>query len=353
MFIYYTTIIITFITSYLAQTIRKKNRIDCDMEYNNLFVVLTGCILILVAGFRWNVGTDYWQYSINYKKYISTLWEDVRSFREPGINIIAKVSSLIYDDYSTMFLLASLITVGLIIQTIAKNSNMFSFSVLLYIFVGIWQGSFNGVRQYLACAILFAGHKYIIQREFTKYFIFTLIASMFHQSAIVMILLYFVPVKKIKTKHLIMLMFLSVAILYSYDIIFDVLEKIKETEFRSYGYMTRNVNIMRVLIAFAPLIVYFFTTNKSQLTNKQFFYINMLFVNAAITAATSSSAYLMRFAIYTNIYLILGIPTLYNFGDRYLRFIMKFITAILFFLFWYIEVKSSPSLNNYMWIFSR
>ena len=40
---------------------------------------------------------------------------------------------------------------------------------MLYIFIGAWHGSFNGMRQYLAAAILFSGHRFIKERKFKEY----------------------------------------------------------------------------------------------------------------------------------------------------------------------------------------
>ena len=54
----------------------------------------------------------------------------------------------------------SLITVGLVTYTIAKESNYYLISILMYIFLGSWHESFNSVRQSAAAQIfVFGGHR--------------------------------------------------------------------------------------------------------------------------------------------------------------------------------------------------
>lgn len=354
--VYYLTILAIFFTSGLAnRTGRKKQTslIYVDVNKNNFFAFVTGVILIMVAGLRWRVGTDYYMYAIGYSKHVALSWTDLSILDEPGLKIISIVSQYIYDDYATMFFLASLITIGLIVNTIYKRGGMFSFSILLFIFIGMWTGSFNGVRQYIALAILFAGHHFIVDRNIKKYVFVVIIASLFHISAIGMIILYFVPIKKLSLKHIIILIGFTMFFLYSYGYIFEVLESIKDTELSSVSYMSNRVNPYRILVSFAPLAIYFLLTNINLLKRNDYFYINMLFINAAITLATSNSAYLMRFAIYTNSFLVLGIPKLLNFEDKLQRAFIKFIIISAYAVFWYIDVTKSSSLVQFKWIFQR
>ncbi|WP_010200270.1 EpsG family protein [Bacillus sp. m3-13] len=352
MVVYVLTILIVLATSLLAQiTVSKYNDSNNNFNfyYNKFFVFMTGAVLIIVSGLRWQVGTDYRQYSIHYTSYVINIWEYILTLNEPGIAIIAKVSSWIFDDYVTMFFLAALITIGLSIRTIAKHSNMLTFSVLLYIFIGAWHGSFNGVRQYLACAIIFAGHRFIVERKFIKYLIVVLIASLFHMSALALLILYFIPLKKLNLKEIGLMAIITVIALYSYDTVFQFVESVRGRELSTYDYMMREVNLLRVAVQVAPLIIYFTLTIKKDLNTFDLFYINMLFVNAAVSIATSDSAYLARFYIYTSIFTTLAIPRLLNFKDKHLKSLLQYIIIILYLAYWYVEASGI----SFQWIFNR
>ncbi|MCP8617523.1 EpsG family protein [Salirhabdus salicampi] len=353
--IYFITVIIIFIFSCMATYFGEKKDIknNIQIKNNRFFIFLTVLWLVLISGLRWQVGTDYWQYSLNYQRYTYQFFNDLLTYSEPGIKFIAWFSEVFYDDYATMFFISSLITIGLFVITISKYSNMYTFSMLLFIFIGVWHGSFNGVKQYLACAILLAGHRHIISKSFVKYLLIVLLAGTFHYSALGMIILYFVPSKILKIRHIILLMFVSFAVIYSYDYIFELIENIKADSFAITQYVTREVNLLRILVNFAPLIVYFTITNKSKLSKEDLFYVNLLFINAAFALATSQSAYLARFLIYTNAFAILGIPRLINIKDKYLKFLLTMIIVILYAVFWYIDVSKTSALVNFQWIFNR
>lgn len=354
--VYIPTIILTVFFASLATFFSKQIVIEgvSVTEPNRFFAALVGMVLILVGGLRWRVGTDYWEYSWGYEGYVKEVWGKLISYDEPGIRIIAWISSHIYDDYGTMFFLFSIVTISLFVITIYKySSKMFVFSILLFIFIGAWHGSFNGVRQFAACAIIFAGHRLIFERKLWKYLLVILIAGMFHLSAIGMLLLYFVPKKELELKHLAILLGGTFLLINSYGIIFEFIEGVRENSVAGTAYAQTEVSLFRVLVAFAPIIVYFTLTKRQNMTNEDFFYINLLFVNAVIALVTSQSAYLARFATYTNCFVAIGLPRLINFDKSSLAVLMKVLIVLAYAAFWYFEITKSGDLVNFRWIFNR
>ena len=79
--------------------------------------------LVFVAGFRWKVGTDFLSYVSQYANRKNEWLISLGEFDEPGVNIIAKIGSMIYDDPISMGFGASLVTVGLYTWTIKKYSS--------------------------------------------------------------------------------------------------------------------------------------------------------------------------------------------------------------------------------------
>lgn len=354
MVVYAMTILLVSISAMLSQYFKKKKN---NLNISRVFSGLTAVILIVVAGLRWQVGTDYWAYSRNYTRYKNELWDSITSFNEPGINFISYISSLIYDDYATMFFISSLITVGLMVWTNSKYSNSFLVSILLYIFIGAWHGSFNGVRQYLAAAILFAGHRYIIDKQLWKYLFVVILASLFHISALSMIILYFVPKKRLKFKQIISLLVVIVMSIFLYDFIFEIINSVFESNRSSTlvvtDYVTNNVNPLRILVMIAPIILYLFITPKKTLNREDNFYINLLYVNATMYIITAGSTYLARFNIFTTVFLVLSIPRLFKGVDKKTTTFILYITMILYFLFWTYEISLTENVYNFQWIFER
>ena len=361
MAVYLPTLLLITIFSGLVENIQRNKNVEFLKEkktYSYYFGLLTIIILILVAGLRWRVGTDYWTYARNYSEYADNWWQSLLNYSEPGIRTLAALSSFIYDDSATMFFIASLITVGLSVWTMFKYSNTFSLSILLYIFVGAWHGSFNGVRQYLACAILFAGHRYIIKREFRKYFLIVFLASTFHISALSMIVLYFVPRRQLKHKDIILLGIFIILGLSLYDPALELVNNVLMNSNRNplsteNSYLTQQVSILRIGVMVAPTILYLIINPKDKLRLEDNFYINMLFINASVYIITMNSAYFARFAIYTNIYIALGFPKIFKGVDKKLSLFIIYIALILYAAFWSYEIMITPNLRNFQWIFER
>lgn len=361
MIVYYITILITAIVAWSAQLSKKrvlKTNSVLSSEITkkkpgSFFVFLTATILVLVAGLRWGVGTDYNQYAWSYIWYSRSTLSELLQFGEMGIRSISVISRYLYDDSATMFFIASILTIGLFVSTIAKNSSMFAFSILLFIFIGSWHGTFNGVRQYLACAVIFAGHRYMVEKRFLKYLLVVGIACLCHVTALIMLPLFFIATRKINFKQVVLLFLIVIVLGFSYDYIFKALEILMNKTIKMAPYMTTRVNILRVAVTFAPFALLFIRTKNNKMDLDLNFYLNMLIINAALMVATLNSAYLARVGIYTQIYTVVALPKILGRFDKKTAMLIKFVIIACYAVYWYIEVSGNPYLSNFHWIFER
>ena len=77
------------------------------------FVIICIIILAAVGGLRYYVGTDYGSYYHGYPKYAESVMERINTWDEPGIAVIAKIVSLVYDDPGAFMFANTVITVFL------------------------------------------------------------------------------------------------------------------------------------------------------------------------------------------------------------------------------------------------
>lgn len=351
--VYVISVFLTSLTSFITQYIQdiKNNKTAAD-----IFAILTAAILIFVSGFRWYVGTDYANYANAYVRFKEQVWGAIITYNEPGIRVLSLISQYIYDDYASMFFISSIITVGLFVYTMYKYSDSFFISISLYVFGHGWTEAFNGIRQMLASAILFAGHRFILEREFKKYLIIVLLAASFHISALVMIFLYFIPRTKMSLKKVLIILVIVVISISTYEILFDVIDTIMSLFGDSLvmtDYITREINFLRILVMMAPPILYLLIAPRNKFNEKDNFYMNMLFINAAIYMASINSAYLARFALYTIPYVTMGLPIILKYSKKSLGVMAIYIALILYFSFWMFDVSNTESLYNFQWIFGR
>ena len=356
MTIYYITFISIVSFSFLAQKFQTQGILKRKTyaRTQSIWVWAAAAVLIFFAGFRYNVGSDWYAYYANDHQFFA---ENLKvDFFEPGWKIIGFIATSVVDKAGAAMFLAAFITIFLYVRTIADRSDNFVLSMIFY-FLLSWHGCFNGVRQYLAAAVLFAGHRYIYERKFWKWAVIVAIASLFHVTAIVMIFWYFVATRELDTKQVVMLLAISAILYLSYDRIFDLVSALKDKEIDSEsGYASNQVSIFRIIVNWAPVLFYYIFVSKDQKEHydKELnFYMNMAFLNALLMTVSSNSAYLARVGIYTGCFVLLVWPLMLNRLNIKSRNLMTAIILLCYGAYWFYDIKSHPDLNNFRLIFEN
>lgn len=316
------------------------------------FIIIS--VLVLIAGLRYNVGSDFAYY---YNSYEGFKLAELNIFNEPGYKIITRISEIIHDDPATPIFISAFITVTLMTVNIIYNSKIYWLSILLYIFLGDWAGCFNGIRQYLAVAILFAGHSYIKEKKFWNWLIIVFISMLFHITAVVGIVFYFYSNIELSIKNLLLSIILVFIGIKFYNHIFTLISFIKQDELILEGeaatYILNSINPLRILVSWVPVIFFmlfmkYYNKEKKELK----FYMNMSILNACLMTTAINSAYLGRIGNYTSIYNAIVWPLLLEQVENRSRKILIFFMIICYMRYWLIEM-SKEDLAVFMWIFQR
>ncbi|MGF2948865.1 EpsG family protein [Microbacterium alcoholitolerans] len=320
-----------------------------------LGAVLVIAVLAGVSALRWRVGTDYWTYEYAYDAYVEQLPDKLSLMGEPGLRLLAWLSNVVGTGSAGMFGLAAIITITLMVRTLWRWSPAFAFSVAILIVSGVWHGSFNGVRQYLACAILFAGHRYIIDRKPFRWFVVVLVAMLFHVSALVALLMYFVPTKRTSIPIQAAVFALGVVGMVSFTEILELIGAFVGDDGVADGiYANRSVSPLRIAFAFVPIALFWILRNNAAVTNANaWFYVNMLTIYAATYLASANSAYIARFAIYVAPFLALGLVSITAVPNQRERAFIRGALLCLYATFMYIQIVDTSNLSNFQWIFER
>ena len=110
---------------------------------------------------------------------------------------------------------------------------------LVYLFIlhqVLYSVSMNGIRQSLAAAIIFAATKYILNGNFKKFLWLVLLASTFHQTALIFIPIYFIVRRKAWTKATFILLSLGVLIAIGFNEFSELLfSAIEDTQYGHYS----------------------------------------------------------------------------------------------------------------------
>lgn len=320
----------------------------------SIYVFIVAAILIFVAGCRWGVGEDFWAYRHSFDRRADEWWDKLWVWEEPGLGFIGAVSRFIYNDPKTLIFNASLVTVGLYVKSIYKNSfsaNCFTFAIVLYILTGCWHNSFNGIRQYLAAAVLFAGSSYAMEGKVLKWIIVVLFASLFHRTAIIMLPVFLISKGRLNKKKVVLIAIGSITLALFGDMIFSIMGELKGQEQQTTEYAQTEVNIFRVLAAAAPIALA--TQMKREFWDDPFnsFTVGMVILNAGLMFATMNSAYLARVGIYTEMYTCIAIPRMIRSMKKRNRIAWTIIVLGAYLYFCYHEISVRDSLNTWDWAF--
>lgn len=357
---YFIVIAIVLFFSYMAQgnynfslatgeevSIRKNKDIK-------IFLFIIVATLTITAGCRYYVGTDYANYIGLYNNDYSKMeWVDFLNFDEPIFPLMGKLSYVLFDSYFPMFFAASVITIGLMTYSTLRETRDFIFVSLLYIFTGGWVGSFNGVRQYIAVAIVFLGRKYIMERKFWRFLLVCGLAFLVHKSALFFVLIYFVYSEEFSTVRLLIITVVAVIVSRSYEALFDIIGWIKDVEFVPNDYALRSVNVLRILAHCAPAVLAVYYAFSNKLKKEQVFYAYMLIANAVTWVATADSAYLARLALYTGVFIPLALSSILESADARNKNALKVVISVLYAAFCFYEIIITDNLRNFQWIFGN
>ena len=360
MSVYLVTLLSVAVLCGLAQKMDYKSEQSVRLERirhsqpAKIFFGLAVLILICVSGLRYFVGTDYGAYYRGAAYYADEFWEKLRMLDEPGIRLIYKVAGWFSSDPAVSIFFCAAFTVFLMLRMLFRNTRELLVAMLLFIFLGCWHGAFNGVRQYMAAAVLFCGYPYLYKKRFLKYLFVVFLAFLFHRSAIVMIFPYFIAKNKVNVKNILLLAVGCTAVLLSYDIVFSFAGTLlDETYSQEYGYFFRSVNALRILVACAPAVYFAFIFWNKPKTEKETFYLNLLIMNAVTMVVTSQSAYLARMGIYTATFSSIGIAELLKRHPAKTRSIVRAGIVLLFAAYWLYDIMFSRSLRSFHWIWER
>ncbi len=351
MTVYIFMLLFIYILGFFFTNMQEDKVIQWGIGKEILFFIIT-CIFICISGLRYNVGADFFGYYNNFDYYAADTL-NIFENNEIGIRIIAKIAMLIGSSPQIYIFLCSMFTIVLFMLTIKKYSEITVMSLMLYVFLGMFLGSFNAIRQYLAVSIVFFSIRYIFETKWKPWVISICVAFLFHTSAIFILPIYWLVTIKNKKLFVLFLSIVAVIAFFSYDQIFLMIDNLKgningNTSERLYA--QNEVSLFRVAASWAPVLLCYFPAAIRPENNKDRILINYTLLAAILQTVSMNSTYLARFCTYTTAVNILTIPALIKYQDDNNRFVLKFLIYVLYFIYWTAEA-TGPYVVNYQWCF--
>jgi len=256
-----------------------------------LVLFTVALLLIFIAGFR-PIGLD--RASPNYVSLLNIPFSQANFLdKEPAFWMLVEINRVLFSSNErTFFLIFAIIGVSLKILAINRLSSMPFLSLWAYICLYFILHEMTQIRAGVASGIFLLAIQDIVNRNLKKFIIKVLFASLFHYSAIVMLPLYFLNLRKISIIYFflpviglflayfglskILLLnftdFLPEFLSYKLRIYLSLLELGEHKEIHIFNFFYSSLLILLYFI----FSLYYYAKNKIKFNNYDIFYIKVL-----------------------------------------------------------------------------
>lgn len=250
------------------------------------------------------------------------------------------------DDPQWLIAFAAVFSIPVPLIILYKYCPRFEMAIFMFVAFSYLGGAMNGMRQYMAASIVLLGTKYLFSMrkgDFIKYAILILLAYCMHNSAIIMLPIYFVVRRRAWQMSSLFIILGSIVGVVIFDAILpSFLSALEQTSYSNYsenGWFTSGQeggsSIIRLIFILYPLIVAFL--NKERL--KMIGHIgdilaNIACIEVAIYVISIYNWIFSRLAIYLAIYFIIFTVWVINFAVKPKdRMLFVIITVFVYFMY--------------------
>lgn len=312
---------------------------------NPVAVILPIVFYTIFVACRKNIGdTVYYMHSFRLLPDVMPV--DFRDFFISMFGFFQNIIRNLTDDPQWLIAFTAVFSIPVPLIILYKYCPRFEMAIFMFVAFSYLGGAMNGMRQYMAASIVLLGTKYLFsmkKTDFIKYAIIIMLAYCMHNSAIIMIPLYFVVHRKSwQLSSYLMVVGSAIGVVVFDAILPSFLSALEQTSYSNYsenGWFTNGVeggsSFIRFLFIAYPLVIAFL--NKERL--KMLGHIgdiltNIAFVEAAIYIISIYNWIFSRLAIYLAIYFMIFVIWVVNYAVRPRdRTIYVIATIFVYFLY--------------------
>lgn len=340
MYIYILTFAISIVT-YVAiskgkcalSIAEKKTRLNLSRMPRNKFALFCASLPpLLIAAFRYEVGTDYrGTYYCGFFRIMDR--GNVDGF-EIGYYYFVKFIQLFTGNPYILFVITSILFVGMTYKSIGELSDDIPLSILLFFVTRYYFIGLNGVRQFVALSILAFSVKYVIEHNPKKFAACVLFASTFHYMSILFIPVYFLGRLKLSVKRIIVFSVIDIAVFNAcYPLLLSILDGTK------YGLLLVRYNVagikftvLTIVINTILLLIAYKNYDKRKNDQKYITYLNIQFFAFLAALVIRTIPQMER------VYWIYSFPIIFTFpyllrgfkNEKIRRILKWFIVSVFF-----------------------
>lgn len=255
---------------YMASDEGKLLKSEDDYRVGWFFAILTFLPIILIVGSRDRWYADTGAYTMMYEQWPSSLlkmgdvdWEG----KFPGFIVFSVfIKQFFGSDYRIWLIIIAAISGTCIAFTYRKlSSDVVTCAFLFFSSADFHSWMMNGMRQFLAAAIIFAAFPLLTRKKYVAFVIIALIMFTVHRSAIITIPIYIFALGKPFNKKTVIVLLLCIgASFFANEFLGFMDDSLQSTAYNNLvsEFNDDGTNPIRVLVYAIPTIIAFFNRKK-------------------------------------------------------------------------------------------
>lgn len=327
--------------------------LDQDVQRMQVwFAVLAFAPIIWFAGTRTYIG-DTGSYINGFLNSPDTFSEIPDYYnqvtKDKAFFILTAILHVLFKDNFTAYLMFIALIQGIsLIEIFRKYSTNYLFSILLFVLSTDYiSWMYNGIRQFTAVTLIFGATALMIKKRYTSVILVVIFASLFHQSALIMIPLIFLSYGRAWNKKTIFFILVALIAVFFVDSFTDILDSsLQDTQYKNVvsDYTSFNddgTNPLRVLVYSVPAIISFFCRKYIRESDDKVinFCTNMSIISTGIylVSMVTSGIFIGRIPIYCSLYSYILLPweirTLFSKQSKQVIYLVAILFYILFYYY--------------------
>ncbi len=250
------------------------------------------------------------------------------------------------DDPQWLIAFAAVFSIPVPLIILYKYCPRFEMAIFMFVAFSYLGGAMNGMRQYMAASIVLLATRYLFslkKTDFIKYAVIILLAYCMHNSAIIMLPLYFVVRRRAWQVSSYLIVLGSMVGVVVFDAILpSFLSTLEQTSYAHYsenGWFTSGQeggsSLFRVMFIAYPLVLAYMNRERlKMLGHIGDILVNIVFLDVAIYIISLYNWIFARLAIYLAIYFMIFVIWVVNYAVKPKdRSMFMFATIVVYFLY--------------------
>ncbi|MEE1035058.1 MAG: EpsG family protein [Agathobacter sp.] len=312
---------------------------------NPIAVILPIVFFTVFVALRKTVGdTYYYMHSFNLMSDNNPV--EIELFFSSMFAFFQNIIRNLTDDPQWLIAFSAVFSIPVPLIILYRYCPRFEMAIFMFVAFSYLGGAMNGMRQYMGASIVLLATRYLFsakKTDFIKYAVIIMLAYCMHNSAIIMLPLYFVVRRRAwQISSYLMVLGSAVGVVIFDAILPSFLSALEQTDYSNYaqnGWFTSGQeggsSLIRVVFIAYPLVIAYLNKERLKMLGRiGDILVNIVFVDVAIYMIAIYNWIFARLAIYLAIYFIIFVVWVVNYAvPPKDRSIFVFATVAVYFLY--------------------